>query len=216
MPPTCLTCRLLADCLHRYEESLACNIPYSEPRDFFLGSPADIQSRSTATGCTSCQSILLSTDHSPSSILTAHLSAEQPRVSVVAGEPDDRGITAALASRREFLHTSGVDKDLSISYFLTTRNVTPQEPCARIVSPSHVDTKLIKSWIAHCDVSHKHICHRPYDTYLLPNAPLSFIDVHNLCIVSPPPSGKMIRRTGTSHLVMSGALLRSNWRLKRT
>ncbi|CAH0052451.1 unnamed protein product [Clonostachys solani] len=190
MPSTCLACRLLADALHLYEESLASNIPYSEARDFFLGSPADIRSRSTATGCTSCQSILLSTDHLRSSILTAHLSDEQPRVAVVAGEPDDRRVTATLASRRGFLTTGGVGEELSISYFLTTRSVTPQEPRARIVSPSHVDTKLIKSWISHCDVSHKNICHRPYDTYLLPKAPLSFIDVHNLCIVSPPSIGK--------------------------
>ncbi|CAG9978568.1 unnamed protein product [Clonostachys byssicola] len=190
MPSTCFACRLLADSLHLYEESLARNIPSWEPRDFFLGSPADIQSRSTATGCPSCQSILLSTDHSPSSILTAHFSAEQPRVSIVAGEPDDKGTAETLASRREVSNTGSVSEEVNISYFLTTRSVTPQEPCARIVSPSHVDTKLIKSWIAHCDVSHKHICHRLYDTYLLPKAPLSFIDVHDLCIVSPPPVGK--------------------------
>ncbi|VUC25103.1 unnamed protein product [Clonostachys rosea] len=190
MPFPCLTCRLLADSLQLYEESLANNTQYSEPRDFFLGSPANIQSRSTATGCTSCQSILLSTDHSPSSILTAHLSAEQPRVSIVAGELDGREIPAALASQRKCLDTGGDDEELTVNYFLTTRAVTPQEQCARIVSRSHVDMKVIESWIAHCDVYHKHICHRPYDTYLLPKAPLSFIDVYNLCIVSHPPVDK--------------------------
>ena len=60
----------------------------------------------------------------------------------------------------------------------------------RWLEAAGIDTSLVKSWIARCDATHQHLCSRHNDRYLLPEAHLSFIDVEDLCIVTPPVDPK--------------------------
>lgn len=169
---TCAICSLLSETLAQYDSDYRPGRAHQyQDIDLEIGSVEDVTSRSH--DCPSCNAILQSTatltEDAPGSSLIARLSYNQPRLSISASDRSN----ADLQSQP------------SISYF-TTSTVDPTQPHARLVDSNHINIPLMKSWIHRCDATHEHLCSRANDRYLLPNATLSFIDVEDQCIVTPP------------------------------
>lgn len=181
----CPTCRRVDESLALFETALAFGTggasSYGGPRDFLLGSRLDLEWR--ATHCESCSSILASIgtvtdDARASGTVTAHLSPSSLRFFLLAG--DIGGVPNTDFDARR----SSVHKLIHVPCHSTSRAI-PGEERGRECDANVVDVELIKKWIRRCDTAHTHSCVRRYDLYLLPTARLSFIDVENLCIVTP-------------------------------
>lgn len=177
----CGICHLLSDALAQYDEGYSPdkNHQFADV-DIELGSVEDVTSK--IQECPSCDAIFRAIPTpallTPDNTLKARLSYNQPRlrISIFTSPASDSATSQAKAGA-------------SISYF-TTSTADPTQPHARLLDPDRINTSLIKSWINRCDAAHEHLCRRTNDRYLLPDATLNFIDVQDLCIVTPPTDDK--------------------------
>lgn len=174
----CQTCHRLDALLTSYGQPLTGDDLGDGPAELRLGSVADIGARATL-GCIPCRSILQSVEHHVSDgMFTASINRKQPRISIFASERESNPSTIDSLA--------GVDAHKrNTDFYFTTEALAPEEQRGRIVNPRHVDVPLIKSWIDRCDSAHTHVCQREADQYRLPTVDLNFIDVQDLCIVTP-------------------------------
>ncbi|KAK1831305.1 heterokaryon incompatibility protein 6, OR allele [Podospora conica] len=175
----CATCTLLSISLTQLELELLGSHPTNSPRDFDLGTLADLTSRGTS--CTSCRSITASippTTTPTTTTVTAHLSPSALRFFLLIGNLPTPG---PPSSRRAHLPHL-----LHIPCYTTLRTIPPH-PRGRLLPPT-LNTPLITHWLHRCQTSHALTCgalSRQYDLHLLPTATLTFLDTSLLCITTP-------------------------------
>lgn len=229
----CSTCHNIDESLTKYEASLASNFRdyFDGPFDFSLGSTLDIESR--ASSCAGCRSIAAFVNfkrrqrafdsNAVPYTVTAHLKRLQPRLLILIG--DLSGVSSNdMSARRANLH------HLSSLFCYSPTRVTLDEGRGR-EAPASVNTDLIKKWIHRCDTAHEHTCIRKYDNFLLPTAARTFIDVEQLCIVTPSDSNVryialsyvwgaaqvlIALKSNIAQLRQPGAFERPEFRLPRT
>lgn len=180
MASSCSICTLLSISLTQLELELLESTPSNSPRDFLLGTLADITER--ALHCDSCRSIIdsITTTLPSTTTVTAHLSPAALRFFLLIGDLPPTNPPSPLSSRRAHLHT------LHHIPCYTTLRTTPTHPRGRLISPT-LNTPLIAHWLHRCTTTHTSTCGtRQYDLHLLPTAPLTFLDTSLLCITTPP------------------------------
>lgn len=176
----CSTCTLLSISLTQLELELLGSPPSNSPRDFLLGTLADVTER--AVHCDSCRSIIdsIATTLPSTSTVTAHLSPAALRFFLLIGDLPPTNPPSPTSSRRAHLHS------LHHIPCYTTLRTTPTHPRGRLVPPT-LNTPLITHWLHRCTTTHTTTCGtRQYDLHLLPTAPLTFLDTSLLCITTPP------------------------------
>ncbi|RYP29361.1 hypothetical protein DL766_005418 [Monosporascus sp. MC13-8B] len=194
-------------CLSLHETNLVTGgrEPFYGPYDFYLGTALDLESR--ARRCDGCRSIFETThaihiqkkDGGYECAVTAHLRSAQPRLIILSGNLD--GVQSTdFASR-----LANIQKLYSTHCFSTER-VVAGEKRGRQCDAEFVNVELIRKWMRRCDAAHDHTCGREYDMFLLPTAELSFIDVEDLCIVTPKST---VRYAALSYVWGAVAVLRA-------
>ncbi|KAK5655180.1 hypothetical protein OQA88_6079 [Cercophora sp. LCS_1] len=182
----CLVCSRVADCLRLFDGGRSARLGAGQgPVDFLLGTIAEIDCRGAQCGsCRSTVAVIVPATNrrnlspSSSSSVTAHFSTSSLRFFLLVGDLDGVSNTD-FPARRANIHK------LSHFPFYSTERINPTDPRGRQCDAATVSLDVIKKWIRCCDSAHEHSCVRKYDMYLLPTATLSFIDVENLCVVTP-------------------------------
>ncbi|OAR01509.1 hypothetical protein LLEC1_02609 [Akanthomyces lecanii] len=184
----CEKCLTLSGYLLLWEVAVAQGTTgqYQGKYDFFLGTAADVEARSS-DGCKSCRSILacsshhqkLLEEHGMSYGVSAHFRREQPLVNIAWGNINGNN-EDPTQRRSHFIN-------LRLDVLLSTNPVLAKTVAGR-GRPYDLDgynVSLIRRWIERCDKHHESTCSAKYKDLLLPKARLSLIDVEDLCIVTP-------------------------------
>ncbi|KAF4456148.1 Heterokaryon incompatibility [Fusarium austroafricanum] len=158
---------------------------YEGQTNFFLGTSVDLEARSS-NGCKGCRSILSSQDvaeledkYGKAYGVSMHFQTKQPLLWIAWGNIDAGNEDAG--QRRAHIFNFKLSMMLSTNPVLTGSAMGRGRP----YDLEGYNVSLIRRWIERCDKHHGSTCSPKYRDDLLPKAKLSFIDVEELCIVTP-------------------------------
>ncbi|EGX91409.1 Heterokaryon incompatibility [Cordyceps militaris CM01] len=183
----CEPCLLLSASLLLWEVAVArgTTSQYQGRVDFFLGTSADLEARSSS-GCKSCASVMgcsshpdIEETHGNVYGVSAHFRLKQPLLTIAWGNLDAN--TKNPAQRRAQLINLRLDILLSTNPVLA-KSTTGR---GRLYDVDGYNVSLMRRWMERCDKHHESTCSAKYKDFVLLQARLSLIDVEDLCIVTP-------------------------------
>ncbi|KAJ6790248.1 hypothetical protein PWT90_07262 [Aphanocladium album] len=182
----CRDCLVLSGSLLLWEVAVAQGTTrqYQGQVDFFLGTSAELDARSS--NCASCLSIQgcqshadIEEKHGKVYGVSVHFRIKQPLFYIARGNLDT--MSSDPSQRRAQLI------DLRLEMLLSTNPMLSKSATGRgrPYDMEGYNSSLVRRWIERCDKHHQSTCVERLKSIPLFKAKLSFIDVEELCIVTP-------------------------------